>query len=75
MITHATVLSKFLDNIRSPSVVYNTEEEDQFTEGGVGFTNVVQNNMEIFDSKPTSKPYANEDRISGLSRFTLALHL
>ena len=62
MITHATVLSKFLDNIRSPSVVYNTEEEDYFTRGGMGTTTLVQHKTEISESKPTSKPSDNKVR-------------
>ena len=63
MITHATGLSKLLVNIRSPAVVYNAEEEDYFTGGGMGVTNVVQHKVEISESKPTSKPLSNKVRI------------
>ena len=55
MINHATGLSKLLGNIRSPAVVYKAENEDYFIGGGMGVTNVGQHNMEISDSKPTSK--------------------
>ena len=63
MITHATGLSKFLGNIRSLAVVCNAEEEDYFTGGGMGTTNVVHHKMEISDSKPTSKPSSKKVRI------------
>ena len=63
MIIHAAGLNNFLGNIRSPEVVYNSEEEDYFTGGARGVTNLVQNKMEISDFKPTSKPSANKVRI------------
>ena len=63
MITHATGLSKFWGNIRSPAVIYNEKEEDYFTGGGMGVTAVVQHKMDISDSKPTSKTCANKVRI------------
>ena len=44
-------------------MVYNAEEEDYFTGGGMGFTNVAQKEMEIYDSKPTPKPSDNKVRI------------
>ena len=53
MITHAAGLSKFLGKIRSPEVVYKLEEEDYFTGGGMGATNMVKHNMEISNYKPT----------------------
>ena len=63
MITHDTGLSKFLGNIWSPEVVYKAEDEDYFTGGGMGVTNVGQNKMEISNSNPTSKPSSNKVRI------------
>ena len=63
MITHAAVLSKFLGKIRPPEVVSNEEEEDYLTGEGMSFTNVVQHNMEISDSKTTSKTSYNKVRI------------
>ena len=62
IISHATGLSNVLSKIRSPSLVYNTEEEDYFAGGVMGVTTVVHHNMEISDSKPTSKPSANKVR-------------
>ena len=53
IITHAAGLRKFLGKIRSPAVVYNAEEEDYFTRGGMGITNMVQHKMEIYNSNPT----------------------
>ena len=58
--THATGLSKFLGKIRSPAVVNNTEEQDQFTRGGIGATTLVQHRMEVSDFKPASNPSSNK---------------
>ena len=60
MITHVAGLSKFLGNIRSPVVVYNTEEEDYLTGGGMGVANLVQHKMDISNSMPTSKSSYNK---------------
>ena len=56
MIIYTVGLNKFLENIRSPAVAYNTEEEDDFTGVEIGVTNLVQHKMKISDSKPTSNP-------------------
>ena len=63
MITQAARLRNFLGKIQSLAVVYNVEEEDYFTGGGMGVTNMVQHKMEIYDSKPTYNPSANKVRI------------
>ena len=63
MTTHATGLRKFLGKVRSLAVVYNAEEEYYFAGGGMGVTNVGQHKMEIYDSKPNSKPSSNKVRI------------
>ena len=63
MITHDAGSSKLLVNIWYLAVVYNAEEEDYFTGGGMGVTNVVHHKTEISDSKPTSKNLSNKVRI------------
>ena len=63
MITHAAGLSKSFGKIFSPALVYNDEEEDYFTGGGMGVANMVQNKMDISDFKPSSKPSDNKVRI------------
>ena len=60
MIIYTVGLNKFLENIRSPAVAYNTEEEDDFTGVEIGVTNLVQHKMKISDSKPTSNPSSNK---------------
>ena len=60
MITHAAGLSKFLGKIWSLVVVYKSEDEEYFVRGGMGVTTVGQHKMEIYDSKPTSKPLSNK---------------
>ena len=63
MITHAAGLIKFLGNILSPEVVYTAEDEDYFIRRGMGVTTVGHHKMEIYESKPTSKPLSNKVRI------------
>ena len=63
MITHVAGLSKFLGKIWSPAVVYKAEDEYYFIRVGMGVTTMVQNKMEISDSKPTSKPSSKKLRI------------
>ena len=75
MITHDAVLSKYLGKIRSPAVVYNSEEEDYFTGGGMGVTNMVRHKMEISDSKHTSKHSNNKVRIVRIEKVDFALCL
>ena len=41
-------------------MVYNAEEEDYFSRGGMGATTVVQHKMDISESKPTSKTSSNK---------------
>ena len=57
---NTAVLSKFLGNIWSPAVVYKAEYEDYFIRGGMEVIPMDQNNMEISESKPTSKPSSNK---------------
>ena len=68
MITHAAGLSKFLGKIRSPVVVYNTEDEDYLVRGGMGVTTMGQHNIEISDSKPTSNILSNKFRIVSIEK-------
>ena len=42
---------------------YNVEDEDYFVEGGIGVTTIRKHNIEIYDSKPTSKPLSNNVRM------------
>ena len=63
MITHVAGLRKFLGKIRSPAVVYKAEDEYYFIREGMGVTIMVQNKMEISDSKTTSKPLSKKLRI------------
>ena len=63
MITHATVLRKFLGSIRSLLVVYNAEEQDYFIKGVMGSTTLVQPKMEVSDSNTTANPSSNKVRI------------
>ena len=63
MITHAAVLRNFLGRNRSPAVVYNAEEEEYFTGGGMGVTNVGQHKIEISYFKPTPKPSSDKVRM------------
>ena len=60
MITHAAGLSKFLGKIQYPAVIYKAEDEDYLIGGGMGVITVGQHNMEISDSKLTSKPSSNK---------------
>ena len=61
--THSTGLSKFLGKIRSPAVVYNTEEQEYFTGEGMRSTTRFQHNMEVLYSNTTSNPSYNKVRI------------
>ena len=45
---------------RSPAVLYNVEEQNYFTEEGMGATTPVHHNMEVSDSNTTSNPYSNK---------------
>ena len=52
-----------MGNVRSPVVLYNTDEQGYFTKGVIGATTFVQPKMEVPDSKTTSNNFSNEVRI------------
>ena len=63
MMTHVIGVNKLWVKIRSLAVLYNAKEQYYFIGGVIGATTLVQNKMEVSDSKSTSKPSFNKVRI------------